>query len=420
MRLWIDLTDLAAWRGHFTGIQQTVFNLASRYARKAEVGFMVYDEVRRRFSTIDFGQVCQRLANPPAGTRSQAVVAAQHAFDQLPQTVRNLVSAQTSLRLRGLLEQVLRVRPVTGEPVPLGPDCVVLLLGAAWYHRAMLPDLCRLKRETKFRLAAVVYDLVPVFHPHLYTDDFPRRFGEHMVTLLSEASALFAISRATQRDLRRFCARQRLPAPDTQVFRLGDSLAPVTAVAPTMPPTPGAFILTVGLDWRKNALLLYQMLKLAGQEGIDLPPLVIAGRPSWVKRDHEFLMRLLTRDPDVRERVRVLTGLDDARLTWLYQNCLFTVFPSLCEGWGLPVAESLRQGKLCLASSASSVPEVGGELVEYASPYDARGFLDLVRRYLDPSRLAEREAAIRAGYRPHDWDEAFLEFDDRLGQALDG
>ena len=36
MRLWIDLTDLAAWRGHFTGIQQTVFNLASRYARKAE------------------------------------------------------------------------------------------------------------------------------------------------------------------------------------------------------------------------------------------------------------------------------------------------------------------------------------------------------------------------------------------------
>ena len=47
-------------------------------------------------------------------------------------------------------------------------------------------------------------------------------------------------------------------------------------------------------------------------------------------------------------------------------------------------------------------------------------FLDLVRRYLDPSRLAEREAAIRAGYRPHDWDEAFLEFDDRLGQALDG
>jgi glycosyltransferase involved in cell wall biosynthesis len=420
MRLWIDLTDLAAWHGPFTGIQQTVFNLASRYAARADVGFMSYDEVFRRFSTIDFGQVRRRLDSPDTVTRGRLVTAAQQAFDRLPQPVRGLVSAQTSRRLRGLMEQALRLRPTTGGQVELGSDCTVLVPGAAWYHKTMLTDLCRLKRRAGFRLAGVIYDLVPVFCPQFYPDDFPRQFRDYLVTILSESSALFAISRATQGDVQRFCLQERLPVPDTRVFRLGDSLAPVKPVAPEPPPTPGEFILTVGLEWRKNAFLLYQMLKLAAEQGIAMPPLVIAGRPSWVKGDHQLIMRLLTGDPDLRDRVRILTESDDARLTWLYQNCRFTLFPSLREGWGLPVAESLRHGKVCLASSASSVPEVGGELVDYASPYDPRSFLDLVQRYLDPQRLGEREAAIRAGYRPHDWDAAFVAFDHLLSQALDG
>jgi hypothetical protein len=418
MRLLIDLTDLAAWRGPFTGIQQTVFNLASRYDGQADVGFFVYDDVHRAFSSINFPEVRWRLCSPEAGPRRAAVRTAQQIFDHLPAAVRGLVPPHASLRLRGLMEQALRLRPTTGAPVSLGPDCVVLLAGPTWHRRDLLPDLCKLKRATGFRLAAVVYDLVPVFHPQLFPEDFPPQFHAHMRTLMSEASALFAISRSTEGEVRRFCAQEGLPMPPTHVFRLGDALAPVLPVAPETPPAPGGFILTVGLEWRKNALLLYQMLKLAAQERIKVPPLVIVGRPSWIRQDHECLMRLLTRDPDMRDRVRVLTGIDDAGLTWLYQNCLFTLFPSLCEGWGLPVAESLRQGKVCLASSASSIPEVGGDLVDYASPFDPRGFLDLVRRYLDPQRRAAREAEIQACYRPHDWDAAFVAFDQALRQAL--
>jgi hypothetical protein len=155
-------------------------------------------------------------------------------------------------------------------------------------------------------------------------------------------------------------------------------------------------------------------LKLAAEQGRALPLLVLAGRPSWVKGDHEFIMRLLTRDPGLRDSVRVLTCLDDANLAWLYRHCRFTVYPSLCEGWGLPVAESLRQGKVCLASSLSSIPEIGGDLVDYASPFDPGGFLALVLRYLDPRHLAQREAEIRERYRPHDWDAAFAAFDGML------
>jgi glycosyltransferase involved in cell wall biosynthesis len=418
MRLLIDLTDLAAWSGPFTGIEQTVFNLASRYADRPDVGFFVFDGVERRFSSIEFEQVRRHLEGRDTRIRSRWLTAAHQAFDRLPLAIRDLIPSQASRRVRRVLEHALHVWPARDERIPFTQDCVVLAPGEGWHDAGMLPELCKLKRQIGFRLAAVVYDLMPVFHPHLFPLGFSRQYHGYMTTLVSEASALFAISRATENDVKRFCAQERLPVPEVHVFRLGDSLTPPTAVAPETPIPPGDFILAVGLEWRKNAILLYQMLKLARQEGIALPLIAIAGRPSWIRRNHELLESLLTRDPEIRGQVQILTGLDDSRLAWLYRNCRFTVFPSVCEGWGLPVAESLRYGKLCLASSASSIPEVGGDLVEYASPFDPRGFLDLVCRYLDPQRLAERETQIRARYRPQDWDESFARFDGLLRRAL--
>ena len=63
--------------------------------------------------------------------------------------------------------------------------------------------------------------------------------------------------------------------------------------------------------------------------------------------------------------------MTDVELALLYRKCLLTMFPSLAEGWGLPVGESLAYGKICIASRAGAIPEVGGELVDYVDPYDA-------------------------------------------------
>jgi len=62
----------------------------------------------------------------------------------------------------------------------------------------------------------------------------------------------------------------------------------------------------------------------------------------------------LTLDPASKVDLNV-ERVNDDELAFLYQRCLFTIYPSLYEGWGLPVAESLRTGKFCIASSTSSV-----------------------------------------------------------------
>jgi glycosyltransferase involved in cell wall biosynthesis len=82
---------------------------------------------------------------------------------------------------------------------------------------------------------------------------------------------------------------------------------------------------------------------------------VIVGGVAWNGAD---TARALAEDQRLRGLVVLLEDVDDTALTWLYDRALLTVYPSLYEGWGLPVAESLARGRICIASRRSSVPEI--------------------------------------------------------------
>jgi glycosyltransferase involved in cell wall biosynthesis len=70
----------------------------------------------------------------------------------------------------------------------------------------------------------------------------------------------------------------------------------------------------------------------------------------------------------------------------------------------LPIAESLAHGKFCVASNRTSIPEVGGNLVDYFDPSNEDDALAKIERPLiDPGYLAAREAQLRADYRPRTW-----------------
>ena len=96
--------------------------------------------------------------------------------------------------------------------------------------------------------------------------------------------------------------------------------------------------------------------------------------------------------------------LSDTELAALYRACLFTVFPSLSEGYGIPVAESLQHGRLCLSSDLAVIREHAGNLPWYFDPSDEGAAYDLLRRAIeneDARRDAERR--IIQLYRPCSW-----------------
>jgi len=169
----------------------------------------------------------------------------------------------------------------------------------------------------------------------------------------------------------------------------------------SLPPRYVLYVSTIEL--RKNHRLLVRVWqRLLERHGTDLvPTLVFAGKIGWLVDD---LLDDLGASNYLNGKVLLLRSLSDAELQQAYRACLFTVFPSLSEGWGLPIVESLAHGKFCVASNQTSIPEAGGKLIDYFDPVNEDDALAKIERPLiDPGYLAAREAQLRAEYRARTW-----------------
>jgi glycosyltransferase involved in cell wall biosynthesis len=157
------------------------------------------------------------------------------------------------------------------------------------------------------------------------------------------------------------------------------------------------------IEIRKNHQLLVNVWRrLVKQYGADfVPTLIFVGKVGWLIDD---LLADLQRSNYLDGKIMQVSDLSDAELRECYRSCLFTVFPSLCEGWGLPIAESLVHGKFCVASNRTSIPEVGGDLVDYFDPTNEDdAFTKIERPLLDSVYLNERESQLRTQFRPRTW-----------------
>ena len=103
-------------------------------------------------------------------------------------------------------------------------------------------------------------------------------------------------------------------------------------------------------------------------------------------------------------KVRLIADATDTELAALYRGCRFTLFPSLAEGWGLPVTESLAFGKPCLAARTTALLEAGGDLVRYFDPESVPDAYTAIRAVIsDPGELAPWEAEISRRFVPTSW-----------------
>src|SRR5262249_50339325 len=149
--------------------------------------------------------------------------------------------------------------------------------------------------------------------------------------------------------------------PPVEVMRLGSGLTdrPMAGEAETVA-LPNRYVLFVStIEFRKNHRLLVAVWRrLIARHGADaIPVLLFAGQIGWRVADR---LAALKKSETRGGKIVIMAGLSDAALRQAYRACLFTVFPSLSEGWGLPIAESLTEGRLCVASNRTSIPEVGG------------------------------------------------------------
>jgi glycosyltransferase involved in cell wall biosynthesis len=149
----------------------------------------------------------------------------------------------------------------------------------------------------------------------------------------------------------------------------------------------GPFWLTVGtVEPRKNHRGLIEAYSLLKARHGSAYPLILAGGCGWLMADFEKELASLNLARDVK----VLGYVDDSMLQWLYQNCFALVYPSLFEGFGLPVLEAMSQGAPVISSRVSSIPEIVGEAGILVDPSDTAGILNGMEKLLkDPGRRKE-------------------------------
>jgi len=149
---------------------------------------------------------------------------------------------------------------------------------------------------------------------------------------------------------------------------------------------PERYILTVGvLEPRKNHGLLVAALRRLHDAGERIG-LVIVGRDGWRWTDP----LVQAGAPDVRRWVRIYRDVADADLAEFYSRAEVFAYPSLYEGFGLPVLEAMACGTPVVAASTSSLPEVAGEAALLADPSNASDFAAKLLALLRDSALRSR------------------------------
>ena len=427
-QVWVDLTDLNNWKGHMTGIQRVVYNVAKEYHRNDAAKFFAYNP-ELGFSEVDFGQISLRFDvidddQQAAGTeqgrslrnRKDLLVSRSK---RLTKRTAKLVYRKSPRRARVLAKEIYVKRVVTSKTIvskgdiqhPFKKGDTILIPGASWHHHTLITDIGYLKTKLDLKIAHIIYDLIPVLFPEYFGQGFGDVYTKHMFNVFAVTDHALAISENTKKDSIAFLNEMKLPKIEVSTFRLGDD--PISSKLAGTPPkgvqlSPNEYVHAVGtFEIRKNYLLLYNVWKKALLTGKKLPKLVIVGQPGWLSGDVSLLMNF---DMNARKSIVVLHDADDSQLMWLYKNCMFTVYPSFYEGWGLPIAESLNYGKLCLASNTSSMPEIGKSLIDYFDPYDVKECLRLINEYsTNPKMLKEKEQQIKTQYKPAEWAGAYQE-----------
>lgn len=288
--------------------------------------------------------------------------------------------------------------------VRLGPRDLLFSLGGLWMVPNIKYALTRVKHEQHFQFVSLIYDLIPIFATHFSEPRLLQAFVETTQTQLAESNLLLTISKYSRQDIQRHAREQGISIAPVEVFTLGSDIRPSEVDAQPLHTRP--FVLSVGtIEARKNHAGMYQAWRrLVSELGPErAPDLVLAGNIGW---EGEEVVDSIQADPLVRDKIIIKENPNDRQLDWLYKNCLFTIYPSLYEGWGLPVEESLIYGKLCVTTTASSLPEVGRQFADYVAPGDIAGLVEGVKKALDPEHRARRERLIRDHFCPNTWEDA--------------
>ena len=225
------------------------------------------------------------------------------------------------------------------------------------------------------RVVYTLYDLNFLDNPDLTTEENRSKCFGGVFTAAISADFIVSIS---QYSLKRFLEiYPHYPVERTAVAHLGSRFCSTdlnNMIGDTVSGLePDRFWLSVcTLEPRKNLRRLLRAFREYLNLTADPHPLVLAGGKGWMEGDLENFIGEL----GLNDRVLLTGYVSDEKLCWLYQNCFAFIYPSLYEGFGLPVLEAMGFGAAVITSNTTSMPEIAGNAAHYVDPLSEKSMIE--------------------------------------------
>lgn len=371
VKLAIDITNLVSWKGNFSGIQRVIYQLSKSIAD--------ISENVRFFYVVDDG--------------------------------KKVLEVERIDRLNLNLTPEKEFRFTSQENV--------LLLSPLHIYHKFFEFLEGERCLLDLNIYAVVYDMTPTLFSDFHPEGVSGSFSWALHRSSEVVDKYLCISKSTEHDLLSYFSSVG-KSVKSEVFRLGDEILDVV-------PTPvegikSPFVIYVStLEPRKNHQFLVESWIRLGKEmlakGVVLPKLFLIGKKGW--HQPEFMKKFESKYLE-NDLVFLRDDVSDGQLAWMYMNCEFTIYASMYEGWGLPIAESMYYRKACISSNTSSMPEIFPEGCLFFSPTSYNELKEAVETLVcNKQEINLLESLIKSKFKGMSWNESASEVYRKLLSAKD-
>lgn len=297
------------------------------------------------------------------------------------------------------------------KPIEPTAGDLFLLPDAYWPRRGVWAAVDQARAQGAM-IATVLYDLIPVTHPEFVGLKRKEVFLQYLHHVATKSDLIVAISDTVRNQVKEFlptiCGDQPY-CTDVRSFELGAELSSSKGYVrksvqelfkPQLEHTP--YLMVATFDPRKNHRYLISAFDLLWKQQPDLK-LCLVGRIGWLCED---ILIQLEKHPRRNRGLFVFHDLSDAELQYCYSSSRGVIFPSIVEGFGLPIVEALWHGQKTFASDTPIHREVGRNDCSYFDLAEPQSLVDSILDWESQRSHSKPQLPMR---QPIAWSESNLQ-----------
>lgn len=238
----------------------------------------------------------------------------------------------------------------------------------------------------------IVHDIIPKLFPEYLNNWRKKIYWRLTERAIKKANKIIAISEHTKEDLIKYLqiSSEKIEVKYLDVSDIYKKEVNENESARVLQKynlTKGYIYFGGGLEKRKNVKVLLKAYRLLLDFKFPIPKLVISGKLMPELAPLVTDVEKLVRKFGLEDKVRLLDFVPQKYLPALYKNASVFIYPSLYEGFGLPVLEAMNCGTPVICANVSSLPEIGESAVKYFNPKSEKDLVKKMKEFLQDDSL---------------------------------